>query len=473
MRPVETRLFIDGEPVVGAAEATVVHDPSRGSVLARIAGASPDQLADAIASADAAGRRWRRTTPRDRSRLLWAIADKIEENATALAAIEARNTGRPPALIEAGEIAQIADVFRFYATAVRNMPGPAEPGQRGAGAAGLSRHDPLGVVAALLPKSYPLLFAAWKIAPAIAAGNTMVVKPASATPLSLLALAPILNEALPPGVVNVICGPGPSLGRALVADPLVRMVSLTGRPETGQAVLAATTGARPKRMALDLGGRTPVIVLADADLDALVARLRALSFANAGQDCTAPHRIVVDRSIADALAERLARMIDGLGLGATDIAIGPLIDAEHRARVAAQVGATIKAGAQLVRGGQIAPGPGFSYPPTLLVWPDDTGLSAPDIHGPVLSITPVDDIEVTIEALNRAGPSLAASIWSRDGATALRLAHEIDAGTTWVNSHGALTGETAQGGTRGAGHTARLSMQALLDHSRPRHVVFA
>ncbi|WDR02071.1 aldehyde dehydrogenase family protein [Devosia algicola] len=313
MSEFETQLFIDNKFVDGQGGIEKAFEPARGTVLAELASASPEQIEQAVSAAQRAYQSWSRTTPRERSAALLAIAAAIEANADTLAAVESRNAGKPLRFVKAGELVNVADVFRFYATAVRNMPATASGNYR-AGLTSMMRRDGIGVVAQIAPWNYPLLMAAWKIAPAIAAGNAVVIKPSEYTPLSLLALARIFAEILPPGVVNVVCGSGLDVGQPLISHDLVRMISLTGDVRTGRAVLAAAAGPMIKRTHLELGGKAPVIVCADADLDKLVATLREASFYNAGQDCTAACRIFADKTIAQKLIDKARDHGQKLGL---------------------------------------------------------------------------------------------------------------------------------------------------------------
>ncbi|RYE60644.1 MAG: aldehyde dehydrogenase family protein, partial [Hyphomicrobiales bacterium] len=315
MTEFETRLFIAGDFVAGQGPVETAFEPALGSKLAEVTSASAEQVDLAVNAAQKAFATWSRTTPKERSAALLAVADGIEKSAKTLGAIESRNAGKPLRYAQGGEIANVVDVFRFFASAVRNVPAPAAGNYRSAIRTSLVRRDPIGVIAQIAPWNYPLLMAAWKIAPAIAAGNTVVIKPSELTPLSLLELAKIFAEVLPPGVVNVICGKGPDVGQRLISHDLVRMISLTGDVRTGRAVLQAAAGPMIKRTHLELGGKAPVIVAADADLDKLVETLREASFYNAGQDCTAACRIFVERSVADTLTRKLEAMVGSLVYG--------------------------------------------------------------------------------------------------------------------------------------------------------------
>ena len=427
-------------------------------------------------TAQAAFAGWRRTTPKERSRALLTIADRIEAEAASLAEVESLNTGKPRRFVEAGELLNVADVFRFFATAVRNVPGIAANGYRSAAMTSLLRRDPIGVVASIAPWNYPLLMAAWKIAPAIAAGNTVVIKPSENTPLSLLRLAPLLAESLPDGVVNVVCGNGPDVGHQLISHPHVRMISLTGDVRTGRAVLQAAAGERIKRTHLELGGKAPVIVLADADLDSLVETLREASFYNAGQDCTAACRILADQSIVQDLTDRMGAMVDSLVYGAPereDVEFGPLISRRQQERVAGFIDRARRTGADIVRGGFVPNEAGFYCAPTLVSAPIEAEIVQKEVFGPVVTITPFDTPDTALRWANASEYGLASSVWSRDAKAAMGITNALDYGVTWVNTHGVFATEMPHGGTKNSGYGSDLSMQSLIDYTQARHVMIA
>lgn len=474
MTQFDTRLLIGDAFVSGEGAVETAFEPALGVPLATVASASPAQVDDAVRAAHGAYKAWARQTPKQRSAALFRIAALIEERAPALAAIESRNAGKPLRYVRGGEIANVVDVFRFFGTAVRNMPATAAGNYRSDKFTSLMRRDPVGVIAQIAPWNYPLLMAAWKIAPAIAAGNAVVIKPSEYTPLSLIALGQIFAEVLPPGVVNIVCGNGPDVGQALISHDLVRMISLTGDVRTGRAVLQAAAGPMIKRTHLELGGKAPVIVAADADLDKLVETLREASFYNAGQDCTAACRIFADRFVVQSLTDKLQDMVESLIYGRPDrddVEFGPVISARQQERVAGFVDRARAAGAEIIQGVP-AETEGYFYPPTLVSAPIDAEIVQKEVFGPVLSITPFDGLDTAVEWANASEYGLASSIWSRDAEVALSVANALEYGVTWINTHGVMATEMPHGGMKNSGYGSDLSIQSLLDYTQVRHLMF-
>ncbi|MCO5733451.1 aminobutyraldehyde dehydrogenase [Rhizobium sp. SSA_523] len=472
----DTRLLINGSFISGEARSETAFDPARGTILAEVPSASLAQVESAIAAASQAFTSHRRTTPKERSLMLLAIADRILREAEDLARVESLNAGKPLRYVKGGELANVADVFRFFAGAVRTMEGTVSGNYRSASMTSLIRRDPVGVVASIAPWNYPLLMAAWKLAPAIAAGNTVVIKPSEHTPLSLIALGRILNDILPPGVVNIVCGNGPDVGQALISHPDVRMVSLTGDVRTGRAVLAAAAGERIKRTHLELGGKAPVIVLKDADIDSLVSTLREASFYNAGQDCTAACRILVDRSLAGDVEAAMEAMVASLIYGdpeRDDVEFGPVISARHLERVSGFVDRARDQGCQILAGGERSGTTGFFYAPTLVRAPFDAEIVQKEVFGPVVTITAVDGPEDAVRLANSSEYGLASSVWSADQKTALTVANALEYGVTWVNTHGVFATEMPHGGMKNSGYGSDLSMQSLLEYTQTRHIMLA
>jgi aminobutyraldehyde dehydrogenase len=331
----QTRLLINGKLVAGEGRVEEVLNPATGKVLAKVPEASRAQINAAVNAADAAFDGWSRTPPKDRATLLLKLADRIESDGAAFAKIESQNCGKPyPAALN-DEIPAIADVFRFFAGACRSMPGVVA-GEYLAGFTSMIRRDPIGVVASIAPWNYPLMMAAWKLGPALAAGNTCVLKPSEQTPLTALKLAELLAEILPPGVVNVVCGRGASVGAPLTKHPRVRMISLTGDVATGGKILAQSADGI-KRTHLELGGKAPVIVFDDADIESVVSGVRTFGYYNAGQDCTAACRLYAGAKVYDRLVADLSSAVSTIKTGlqtADGVEMGPLISAGQRDRVA-------------------------------------------------------------------------------------------------------------------------------------------
>ncbi|MFF7714683.1 aldehyde dehydrogenase family protein [Streptomyces sp. NPDC007988] len=449
----------------GSGATTRLVDPTSGTArgTAPLSGAADTDAA--CAAAAAAYDHWSLTTPAERQRALLRIADAMEDHADALVAAETGDTGKPAALFRADELPAVVDTVRYFAGAARNLPGAAA-GEYTEGRTSLLRREPIGVCAQITPWNYPLMMAVWKIAPAIAAGNTTVLKPADTTPSSSTLLARLAAEHLPPGVLNVVCGDRDT-GRALVHQPAVRLVAVTGSVRAGREI-AAAAAADLKRVHLELGGNAPVIVHDDADTETTAAELAAVAYYNAGQDCTAPTRILVHTAVHDAFLAAFAAQA-GKQRPAADF--GPLNNAAQLAAVEGLL-ERLPSRAEIVAGGSRSLRPGYYHEATVVtnVHQDDE-IVQEEVFGPVVTVQRFTDETEAYRLANGVRLGLAAGVWTTDHDRAMRATRALRTGIVWVNTHGTTVSEMPHGGVKHSGYGSDLSLAGLLDYTQVKHVM--
>ena len=465
--------FVNGKLVASVeGETEPIISPVDEKVLGKVPKGTAKDVDRAVDAAAAAFEKWQDSTPQDRSLMLLKLADRIEQNGDELASLEADNVGKPIGLAKA-EIPFLVDNLRFFAGACRCLEGKAA-GEYLAGYTSMIRREPVGVVGSIAPWNYPLMMAIWKIGPALAAGNTVVLKPSEQTPLTTIRLAELSADIFPPGVFNVITGHGQPVGAGLVKHPKVGMVSLTGDVATGKEVAKAAS-ASLKRVHLELGGKAPVIIFDDADMDLVVPGIKMAGFANSGQDCTAAARLYVSGRTYDKVMGQLVPAVESLVVG--DIQdestnMGPVISAEHRQRVSGFLDrARSKKGTKVLTGGGAKKGKGFWMEPTVVEAKQGDEIVQREVFGPVITVTRFGSDDEALAWANDVDYGLSASVWTTNVNRALNAARKLRFGTVWINDHLPLVSEMPHGGYKQSGYGKDMSMYAIDDYTQVKHVM--